>query len=98
MAEKMYDPITPGEMLLEEFLKPLGISQYRLAKTIGVPPRRINEIVHGKRRISPETGIRLSRALGLSDHYWVNMQAHYDLEIEKGKHQAEIDAITPLTA
>lgn len=76
----------------------MGISPYRLAKTIGVPPRRINEIVHGDRRITPEIGIRLSRALGLSDYYWVNMQAHYDLEVEKGKHQAEIDAITPITA
>lgn len=98
MAEKLYPPITPGEILLEEFLKPMGISQYRLAKTIGAPPRRINEIVHGTRRITPETGIRLSRALGLSDYYWINMQAHYDVEVEKEKNQAEIDAITPLTA
>jgi addiction module HigA family antidote len=98
MASRLYDPIPPGEILLEEFLKPLGVSQYRLAKTIGVPPRRINEIVHGKRRITPETGIRLSRALGLSDYYWVNMQAHYDLEVEKEAHHAEIAAITPLIA
>lgn len=98
MAEKLYSPITPGEILLEEFLKPMGISQYRLAKTIGAPPRRINEIVLGNRRITPGTGIRLARALGLSDYYWVNMQAHYDLEIEKEKHQDEIDAITPLLA
>lgn len=73
-------------------------SQYRLAKAIDVPPRRINEIVHAKRRITPETGIRLSRALGLSDYYWVNLRAHYDLEVEKDKHEAEIDAIRPLTA
>jgi antitoxin HigA-1 len=98
MSEKLYDPITPGEILLEEFLKPMGVSQYRLAKTIGVPPRRINEIVHGKRRITPETAIRLSRAFGLGDYYWINMQAHYDLEIEMEKHEAELDAITPLTA
>lgn len=98
MAEKLYAPVTPGEILLEEFLTPLGISQYRLAKAINVPPRRINEIVHGKRRITPDTGIRLSRALGLSDSYWITMQAHYDLEVEKETHQAEIDAIMPLTA
>lgn len=98
MAAKLYAPIHPGEVLLEDFLKPMGISQYRLAKTINVPTRRINEIVHGKRRITPETGIRLSRALGLSDYYWVNMQAHYDLEVEKDAHSAEIDAIAPLTA
>jgi len=98
MARTMYDPVSPGEILLEEFLKPLGVSQYRLAKTIGVPPRRINEIVHGKRRITPETGIRLSRALGLSDSYWVTMQAHYDLEVEKLAHHAEIERIVPLIA
>jgi antitoxin HigA-1 len=98
VTEKLYPPIHPGEVLLEDFLKPMGISQYRLAKTIGVPPRRINEIVHGKRRITAETGIRLSRALGLSDPYWINMQANYDLEVERDNHQSEIDAITPLTA
>jgi addiction module HigA family antidote len=96
--EKLYPPIHPGEILLEEFLEPMGISQYRLAKAIKVPPRRINEIVHGKRRITAETGIRLSRALGLSDSYWISMQAHYDLKVEKGRHHAEIDAITPVTA
>jgi antitoxin HigA-1 len=98
MTEKAHDPITPGEILLEEFLVPLGISQYRLAKTIGVPPRRINEIVHGKRRITPETGLRMSRALGLSDRYWLNIQLDYDIEIEKDRHTAELDAITSLTA
>ena len=98
MAKKLYPPIPPGEVLLEEFLNPLGISQYRLAKAMGVPPRRINEIIHGKRRITPETGIRLSRALGLSDSYWITMQAHYDLEIEIENHQAEIDAVERLTA
>jgi antitoxin HigA-1 len=77
MTEKAHDPITRGEILLEEFLIPLGISQYRLAKTIGVPPRRINEIVHGRRRITPETGLRMSRALGLSDRYWLNIQLDY---------------------
>jgi addiction module HigA family antidote len=98
VTEKAHDPITPGEILLEEFLIPLGISQYRLAKTIGVPPRRINEIVHGKRRITPETGLRMSRALGLSDRYWLNIQLDYDIEVEKDRHIAELDAITSLTA
>jgi addiction module HigA family antidote len=98
MTEKLYAPITPGEILLVEFLEPMGISQYRLAKAMGVPPRRINEIIHGKRRITPETGIRISRALGLSDTYWITMQVNYDLEVEKEKHQAEIDAIRPLSA
>ena len=98
MTEQAHAPITPGEILLEEFLIPLGISQYRLAKTIGVPPRRINEIVHGKRRISPDTGIRMSRALGLSDRYWLNIQLDYDVEVEKDRNLAELDAITRLTA
>lgn len=98
MTAKVFPPITPGELLVEEFLKPMGISQYRLAKTIGVPARRINEIVHGTRRITPDTGIRLSRALGLDDRYWVDLQTHYDLEVEMDAHHAEIDAIVPLTA
>lgn len=98
MTDKAHAPITPGEILLEDFLRPMGVSQYRLAKTIGVPPRRINEIVHGTRRITPETGVRLAKALGLSERYWLNIQADYDIEIEKDCHQAEIDAITPLTA
>jgi addiction module HigA family antidote len=98
MTEKAHDSITPGEILLEEFLIPLGISQYRLTKTIGVPPRRINEIVHGKRRITPETGLRMSRALGLTDRYWLNIQLDYDIEVEKDRHTAELDAITSPTA
>jgi addiction module HigA family antidote len=73
-------PTHPGEILLTEFLEPMGISQYRIAKAIDVPPRRINEIVHGKRGISADTGLRLSRALGLSDMFWINMQANYDAE------------------
>lgn len=96
MTEKAHEPISPGEVLLEEFLKPMGISQYRLAKVIGVPPRRINENVHGKRRVTPGTGIRISKALGMSEHFWVNLQVDYDVERVKDAHQAEIDAITPL--
>jgi addiction module HigA family antidote len=96
MTETLMPPIHPGEILLEEFLKPMGISQYRLAKTIGVPPRRINEIVHGTRRITPETGIRISKALGMSEQFWVGLQIDFDIEVEKDKHRAEIDAIRPL--
>jgi len=70
---------------MEEFLKPMGICQYRLAKDISVSPRRINEIVHGKRAISPDTALRLSRYFGLSERFWINMQAHYDLEVEKDR-------------
>ena len=78
-------PIHPGEILLEEFLIPHGISQYRLAADISVPPRRVNEIVLGKRAISPDTALRLSRYFGLSDHFWINLQTRFDLEIEKDK-------------
>ena len=78
-------PIHPGEILLEEFLKPMGLSQYRLAKDTSVPARRINEIVHGKRSISPDTALRLSRYFGLSERFWLNLQARYDLEIEKDR-------------
>ena len=85
MAEKKLPPIHPGEILSEEFLTPMKISKYRLAKDIGVPPRRINEIVHGKRAISPDTALRLSRYFGLSERFWMNLQARYDLELEKDR-------------
>ncbi|MFY2860202.1 HigA family addiction module antitoxin, partial [Mycobacterium sp. THU-M104] len=78
-----FAPTHPGEILLTEFLEPMGISQYRVAKAIDVPPRRINEIVHGKRGISADTALRLSRALGLTDMFFINMQAHYDAEIAR---------------
>jgi len=93
-----HPPIHPGEVLLEEFLRPLAISQYRLAQVIDVPPRRINEIVHGKRAISPDTALRLSRALGTSDRFWINLQTHYDLEVELEGHRAELDKIQSLVA
>jgi addiction module HigA family antidote len=79
MAKKL-DPIHPGEVLLEEFLVPLGISQYRLAHAISVPPRRINEIVHGNRAVSADTAPRLSRFFGTSAQFWLNLQARFDLE------------------
>jgi len=92
MATKRITPIHPGEILLEEFLKPLDISQYRLAKDISVPARRINEIVHGKRSITADTALRLSRYFGLSDRFWLNLQARYDLELEKDKLEGRIEA------
>lgn len=72
--------IHPGEILLEEFLNPLGISQNRLARAMDVPPRRINEIVHGKRAVTADTALRLARALGTSEQFWMGLQADYDLE------------------
>jgi len=91
MIEKKLPPIHPGEILLEEFLNQMGISQYRLAKDIHVPARRINEIVHGKRAISPDTALRLSRYFGLSERFWLNLQARYDLEIEKDRLKGRIE-------
>jgi len=85
MTQTCLPPIHPGEILLEEFLKPLHISQYRLAKDLGVPARRINEIVHGKRAISADTALRLSRYFGLSDRFWLNLQTRYDLEMAKDR-------------
>ena len=85
MRKKMLPPIHPGEILMEEFLKPLGITQYKLAKDIHVPARRINEIVHGKRSITADTALRLSRYFNLSERFWLNLQARYDLEVEKDK-------------
>lgn len=85
MTEMKFAPVHPGEILLEEFLKPMNISQYRLAKDIGVHPRRINEIVHGKRAITADTALRLSRYFALSERFWLNLQTRYDLEIEKDR-------------
>jgi addiction module HigA family antidote len=89
--EERLPPIHPGEILLEEFLKPLEISQYRLAKDINVPARRINEIVLGKRAISPDTALRLSRYFGMSERFWINLQTRYDLEKEKDKLQDRLE-------
>jgi addiction module HigA family antidote len=88
---ELLPPIHPGEILLEEFLQPLGISQYRLAKDIGVPVRRINEIVLGKRRITAGTALRLSRYFGLSERFWMNLQGRYDLEIEKDRLKGRLE-------
>jgi addiction module HigA family antidote len=92
MKAKVLAPIHPGEILMEEFLKPLGISQYKLAKDIHVPARRINEIVHGKRSITADTALRLSRYFNLSERFWLNLQARYDLEMEKDKFRGRIES------
>ena len=81
MKNNKLPPIHPGEILIEEFLKPMGLSQYRLAKDISVPPRRINEIVHGKRSISADTALRLGRFFGISPQFWLNLQNRFDLEV-----------------
>ena len=80
---KQIAPIHPGEILLEEFLEPMGISQYRLAKDISVPARRINEIVHRKRGVSADTALRLARYFGVSDRFWMNLQSRYELETQR---------------
>ena len=90
MVEKL-PPIHPGEILMEEFLSPMNISQYRLAKDINVPARRINEIVHGKRAITPDTALRLSRYFGLSERFWLNLQTRYNLEVEKDRLEDRLD-------
>src|SRR5262245_18629037 len=85
MAHRKLPPVHPGEILLEEFLSPLGISQYRLAKETSVPARRINEVVRGLRSISADTALRLARYFGTSERFWLNLQARYDLEVEKDR-------------
>ncbi len=85
MTAKPLAPIHPGEILLDEFLEPLEISQYRLAKDISVPPRRINEIVHGKRSVTADTALRLSRYFGTSERFWLNLQTGYDLDVERDR-------------
>ena len=97
MKNKPLPPIHPGEILMDEFLAPMGISQYRLAKDISVPPRRINEIVHGKRAITVDTALRLGRFLKMSPQFWLNLQTRYDLEVAedllKGRLEEEVHAL-----
>ena len=83
MHSEKLPPVHPGEVLLEEFMNPLSITQYRIAKDIGVHPRRVNEIVHGKRAITADTALRLARYFGTSERFWLNLQGRYDLEIAK---------------
>ena len=89
-------PIHPGEVLLEEFLGPLGVTQHHVAVSIGVPPRRINEIVHGKRRITADTALRLARYFGTTDRFWLNLQTRYDLELEKDNLGGALEQIQPM--
>ena len=96
MATRKLAPIHPGEVLLEDFLEANGISQYRLAKDISVPARRINEIVHGKRAITADTALRLGRYFGIDPQFWLNLQAHYELELARDRVSEQIEAITPL--
>ena len=91
MKDKKLPPIHPGEILKEEFLEPMGISQYRLAKDISVPPRRINEIVHGKRSITADTALRLGRFFGMSPQFWLNLQTRFDLEVTQDLLEARLD-------
>ena len=91
-----HEPIHPGEILMEDFLEGFGITQNKLAVAIGVPPRRINEIVHGKRSVTADTALRLSRFFGTSAQFWLNLQAHYDLDIEADRIEVQLDAIEPI--
>ena len=98
MSTTAMAPVHPGEVLAEEYLAPLGVSQHRLAVAIGVPPRRINEIVHGTRRISADTALRLARYFGTSERFWMNLQGRNDLEVERDRLAGELDRIRPLAS
>lgn len=91
-----WDPVHPGEVLMEDFIEGFGITQNKLAVSIGVPPRRINEIVHGKRAITADTALRLGRYFGIDPQFWLNLQAHYELELARDRMSEQIEAITPL--
>lgn len=97
-APPTMSPIHPGEVLLQEYLEPLGVTQHRLAVAIGVPPRRINEIVHGKRRISADTALRLARYFGTTERFWLNLQSRYDLELERDRLAPALEEIEPLAS
>ena len=90
------DPIHPGEVLMEDFIKGFGITQNKLATAIGVPPRRINEIVHGKRGITADTAVRLAKYFGTSAELWMNLQSHYELRLERRALREQLDNIVPL--
>lgn len=98
VTDTIMPPVHPGEILLTEFLEPLGVSQYQLAKAVAVPARRTNEIVHGQRRISADSALRLARYFGTSERFWMNLQARYDLEIEKDRLGTALEEIQPLSA
>ena len=96
MTDKLYPPIHPGEILMEDFIEPFGITQHKLSVAIGVPPRRINEIVHGKRAVTADTALRLGKYFGIDPQFWLNLQAHYELELARDRVSEQIEAITPL--
>ncbi|WP_350259141.1 HigA family addiction module antitoxin [Scrofimicrobium sp. R131] len=96
MSEKLYPPIHPGEVLMEDFIGGFGITQHKLAVAIGVPPRRINEIVHGKRAITADTALRLGRYFALDPQFWLNLQSRYELEVARDRVADEVEAINPL--
>lgn len=96
MVEKLYSPIHPGEVLMEDFIKGFGITQNKLAVSIGVPPRRINEIVHGKRGITADTALRLGRFFGVEPQFWLNLQTRYELEVAEDLAGERIAEIKPL--
>lgn len=96
MVEKLYPPVHPGEILMEDFIEGFAITQHRLAVSIGVPPRRINEIVHGKRAITADTALRLGRYFGVDPQFWLNLQTRYELELAEDLAGAQIASITPL--
>lgn len=91
MADQKLAPVSPGEILLEEFLTPMGLSQNRLALDIRVPARRINEIVHGKRRVTPDTALRLARYFGMSPQFWLGLQMDYDLDVAEDELAEQIE-------
>jgi len=96
MTTAIMDPIHPGEVLMLDYLEPLGVTQHRVAVAIGVPPRRINEIVHGKRGITADTALRLARYFGTSERFWLNLQSRYELEVERDRLGGTLDQIEPL--
>ena len=93
---KRLAPVHPGEVLAEEFLAPLELTQYRLAKSLSVPARRINEIVHGTRGVSADTALRLARFFGTSDRFWLNLQAAYDLDVERDRLGSRLEREVPV--
>lgn len=96
MAEKLYPPMHPGEVLREDFIEGFGITQNKLAVSIGVQPRRINEIGHGKRAITADTALRLGRYFGVEPQFWLNLQTRYELELAEDRVAEQVDAIVPL--
>ncbi|GMA40505.1 HigA family addiction module antitoxin [Mobilicoccus caccae] len=98
MTEKLYPPIHPGEILMEDFIEGFGITQHKLAVSIGVPPRRVNEIVHGKRAITADTALRLGRYFGVEPQFWLNLQSRYELELAEDRVAEQVAAISPIQA